>query len=84
MATLIKTDGTREEIIGKDNDKLTLEQMQKAVGGYVESISLGGKFFLLVNEDGRMNKLPLNYTATVKFGMIIRGNALLYGSNEMK
>jgi len=65
---VIKSTG---EVIRKDLEKLpTLDELQKVVGGYIELIPhfetyLGEKCIALCNEDGKLNNLPFNSTATV-------------------
>lgn len=41
-----------------------LEEMQQAVGGYIESITVPGPVCVVVNEEGRLKNLPPNRTAT--------------------
>ena len=61
-------DTTRTLHIKKD--KLTLEQLQKMVGGYIQILDIGtvkGKVVkaqMIVNEDGQVYNLPHNDSAT--------------------
>lgn len=57
--------------------KLTLEEMQKFVGGLVELVYLGNGDHLIVNEEGILLGLPRNQEATEIAGQIILGNALI-------
>lgn len=60
---IIKPDGTKEDI----NRKMTLEEMQKAVGGYIELCPTkpgSGRRVLVVNEEGLLKDLPVNPEAT--------------------
>ena len=59
---LIRTSGEVENL-EFSGDKITLEEMQKCVGGYVEPIYFEDKM-MLVNEDGLIEKLPMNIAAT--------------------
>jgi hypothetical protein len=66
---VIKTDGTVEEV--KQDKKPSLEQLQKIVGGYIEPVH-GIKYegrtgTMIVNEEGKMNNLPVNREATNLF-----------------
>lgn len=77
---LIKIDGTIEEI----NRKMTLEEMQKAVGGYIERVRCTINHRALVcDEEGLLKDKPINYAATelVKPGTLmdggLRGDVLL-------
>ena len=64
-----------------------LEWLQKQVGGYIETISLPGDFVMILNEEGKINKLPLNHAATniaVKVGGyadLIVGDVLILKEN---
>ena len=61
MATLLKTDGTTEEISGE----LTLKRMQELVGGYIEMVRIGPNgAVLIVDEEGRLKAKLLNFEAT--------------------
>jgi len=56
---LIKADGVCE-VFHYDE----LESLQKAVGGYIEAISCDNLSFFL-NEEGKLNNLPMNPLATL-------------------
>lgn len=79
----IYTDGRIEDC----KEKMTLEQMQKFVGGYIEMVpSNVAHRMLVVNEEGLLDQLPHNVEAS-KFVNprtlvldFIRGNALLIKS----
>ena len=58
-----------------ENYQPTLEEAQKEVGGYVEMIRVS-EGQLLINEEGRLNGLPDNPTASKIAGQNIVGNAL--------
>jgi hypothetical protein len=67
-------------------EKLDYPTLSKAVGGYIERVSLAGKFegyALYVNEEGKLNGLPRNILATAIWEMVygmtdtIVGNAVL-------
>jgi len=68
---------------------VTLEEMQKCVGGYVEFVHLEDDLVLVVNEEGLINNLPHNEIATKilssegKANYIV-GDALLIGTNFIK
>lgn len=80
-AELLKPFGVKE--LFAENRVLTLKEMQKAVGGYIELIHLPiENKLLIVNEDGRLLGLARNAAATIKmlengkFDIIV-GNAIL-------
>lgn len=68
MATLLKADGSQLTI----TERLTLATMQKLVGGYIEMVRLGGNEYLVVNEEGLLDGLPLNVVATALYQGIPR------------
>jgi len=47
--------------------KINLKEMQDCVGGYIEFVYLPENKILVVNEEGKLNNLPLNGLATMKF-----------------
>lgn len=78
----LKTSG---EIIKKSvrNDyKLTLEDLQRAVGGYIETVGVTGDFagrkiLLIVNEEGVIRSLEFNAHATSLVDYPIFGNCVV-------
>ena len=79
---LLKPDGTFTPYPPK-GAHYTLEEMQEAVGGYIELVHLkGGKtpHIMVINEEGKNHGLPLNERATSLydgFPDCIVGNALV-------
>lgn len=62
MAKLIRANGTTAEI----KEKLTLEVMQKLVGGYIEIVhSLDRKHIFICDEEGLLKNYPVNVTASL-------------------
>lgn len=63
------------------NNKVTLQELQSCVGGYIEFIYLPNNKILVVNEEGKINDLPLNAIATMEFwdsiGDTLVGDVLL-------
>lgn len=39
----------------------SLENLQKIVGGYIETVPVGEKHVLIVNEEGKLQGLPVNF-----------------------
>lgn len=88
-ALIFKTTGEMVDVQYKDPIKL--EQMQEAVGGFIEPIYIPGGKVMLVNEDGKWQGLEpnLNATAYLKFSMdyfndVIVGDALLLEQKDFK
>lgn len=82
--------GRESEIVEPEyGDKFELSELQQMVGGYIEIVSLGvlddsGKrSCLIINEEGKLQNLPINIAATALYQMThpssdcIVGNALL-------
>lgn len=67
-----------EEEVGGD-----LGSMQSIVGGWLEVVALDRKTFLYLNEEGKLNGLPVNREATritreiLSFDDLIVGNAFI-------
>ena len=84
---LFLADGGIKEIIF-EGLHVTLEEMQKCVGGYVEFVHLEDDLVLVVNEEGLINNLPHNEIATKILSLEgkanIVGDVLLIGTNFIK
>lgn len=64
-ACVIKTDGSVTEIKPRNGTDFTLEEMQEVVGGYIEVVrSMEMDRIMVVNEEGKLKKLPFNPKAT--------------------
>lgn len=85
MAFIIWADGNLEV----NDDKLTLEYMQKVVGGYIEIVPLQDGRLLVCNEEGKIQGLPENKHATMiweeSYGKtdIIMGNVIITNEKEL-
>lgn len=89
MAKLYRYDGIIEDVTPKSGSDFTLEEMQAMVGGYIETLSLTDGKWIVVNEEGKLNNLPLNFNATKiirdnGYNDYIVGNALICNNNEIK
>ncbi len=80
MAYLLKVDGTIEQM-GKNPP---LEELQKAVGGYIEGVTTanGGRFYC--NEEGKLMGLPHNPAANsmIDFDDYIVGDVVVMEGDE--
>ena len=47
-----------------DQPKITLEDFQKVVGGWIEGVHLWSDITMYCNEEGKLKGLPINYLAT--------------------
>jgi len=86
MGKLIKTDGTILEIEPKNKPCFSLKEMQGFVGGYIECVYLTDDKIMVVNEEGKLNGLPLNTVATKMYNNphdIIVGNVIVLDAKEI-
>ena len=75
MAEILKADGTRTPVEPEKGNCFHLEQLQKAVGGLIEIIHLPDGRLMVVNEEGKLEDLPLNEaTTTLARGAIFDGD----------
>jgi len=96
MAKIIKTTGEEIEIEPKNGKDFDLAEMQEIVGGYIEIVFLGinketkKPMILVVNEEGKLNKLPFNMKATQLYHNcvgpydVIVGNVLYCEHKQVK
>jgi len=69
-------------IVRKNDKQLSLEEMQSLVGGRIERhpekvVIDESEYEVIVNEEGLIDKLPLNAEMNNNFGLFIFGNAIL-------
>ena len=59
--------------------KTELSELQKAVGGYIETVKLKDGGVMIVDEDGMLKQYPHNDLASYISGHHIYGTALIVG-----
>jgi len=64
MATLIKSNGEEINVLPKNKTDFTLEELQKYVGGLIEIVRTKDNKTMVINEEGKINNLPINQKAT--------------------
>jgi hypothetical protein len=76
--TIYKTDGQVILVLPKDGKKFSLQELQTAVGGYIQMVQpLDKRSQLYVNEEGLLENLPPNgHTRAIT-------NMDYYGDNDM-
>lgn len=62
MAKWIKTTGATLEVAPK-GEIFTLEELQGFVGGFIEAVPLSDGTVMWLNEEGKLNGLPVNVKA---------------------
>lgn len=82
--TLVKIDGTYEDIV-REGNSWKLEDLQKLVGGYVELIPLpSGRNVMLADEDGMPKQLKPNGLATIYAGRPVVGDVVIIQRRDFK
>lgn len=91
MAKILKSSVEIIEIEPKNGTDFSLEELQGVVGGYIEIVRLGGNQLMVVNEEGKLNRLPFNSLATNALRLvypqsddIIVGDVLICKLSEIK
>lgn len=64
MAEIVFTNGKKKIVRPKNCTDFQLEEMQKIVGGYIETLRIGGDRIMVVNEEGKLKDLEVNEEAT--------------------
>ena len=64
MATLIKSNGEEKNVLPDNKMDFTLEELQKYVGGLIEIVRTKDGKPMIINEEGKINDLPINQKAT--------------------
>lgn len=67
--SIIKSDGTSADFMPKNGTDFTLEELQKAVGGYIQIVYISSTQIMVLNEDGKNEGLPYNHNASLIFAM---------------
>lgn len=63
----LKADGTKAEVIPKNNTDFSLKELQAFVGGTIDIRNIsykGHAWYMVVNDNGLLEKLPPNEKAT--------------------
>ena len=90
MAKWLKVSGDEVSVEPKNGTDFTLEELKRFVGGYIEIIRLRNGKLMVVNEEGKLNRLPINDYATLiwegVYGCtdVIVGDVLVCKEGEIK
>lgn len=80
MAVILTVDGQRQNIDLTCLDiQARLNRLHEIVGGYLESIPIGGGLFLLFWEDAKVKNLPSNYQATLMADQFLEKDDFIAG-----
>jgi hypothetical protein len=63
-STLYRSDGTKETLTPANGTHWTLAELQALVGGYIEVVrTLSGRY-MIIDEEGKNKRKPINRVAT--------------------
>ena len=62
-----------------NGDKFTLEELQRAVGGYIEIVPLTDKTVMVVDEEGKLKGKEINVFATALYQGLRKVNDYIVG-----
>jgi len=81
MSTETNTKGLLITTTGQVSDAsfIGLEDYQRAVGGYIETVDIDGGHNLIANEEGLIRQLPFNRLASLIARRPIVGDAVVVG-----
>ena len=85
MAILIECDSRLLKVVKPKKGKtFKLEELQGFVEGLIEFHHLTDDDILVLNAEGAIEKLPINYPASYIAGICLRGNVLYCNSEEIE
>lgn len=84
MARWIKTNGETIEVNPKNGTDYSLEELQGFVGGHIEIVRIDDERLMVVNEEGKLNELPINSIATYLARELIVGDVFVCYANEVR
>ena len=78
MIMILGTDNSVSFQINRTKENVTLKELQKWVGGFIEMYPLEDeKFYYIVDEEGLLKEKPYNELANDLFGIDVVGNLLV-------
>jgi hypothetical protein len=79
MAILVPADGEARDLLPGSGETFTLAELQKAVGGDIQVLRLRDGRWMVMNEYGKHQSLPLNIAATHVMAGIIAADDFIVG-----
>lgn len=67
MAAFIKTNGEITNVTPKNGTDYKYEELKEFVGGYIEIVPINDHEIMVVNEEGKLNNLPVNHIASLLY-----------------
>lgn len=88
QSVIITTDGLQKKVDPVNGKDFSLEELNEIVNGYIEILHIGDKL-LVCNEEGKLQNLQYNATATRLINAVgikdyIVGNALFCDKDKIK
>lgn len=90
-AKLLKTNLDVIDVTPKNGTDFSLDELRGFVGGFIEIVPLTTSKIMVINEEGKLNDLPVNILATkalyLAIGLfcdVIVGDALICDSEMIK
>lgn len=91
MAQIIKSSGDIIEIEPKNGKEFSLKELREIVDGYIDIVSLNDGRYMVVNDEGLINDLPVNFEASIMYygkiamlkGSYICGDVIICESNQI-
>ena len=89
MAKIIDINGQQQEVKPQNGVKFRGKELNQLVGGYIEIIRLNSRYFMVINEEGKLQNLPYNAYATILYQTYVSpydyivGNAVLVSVDEI-
>lgn len=77
MAQIIKTTGEIIDTQPSNGTDFSLTELQAVVGGFIEVVHLPDGRLMVVNDEGKLNGLPVNPKASELYPDIIVGDVLV-------
>jgi len=73
-AQLVSTNGDVKSVKPKNNKTFSLKELQSYVDGYIQIVKTRDDRLMIMNEEGKINRLPYNEIATSLY---------IYGSHDV-
>lgn len=80
FSKLIPVKGEPIDVRPKNGKCFELKELQKAVDGYIEIIHLTNSKVMIINEEGKLDGLPINAIATIIYQRIKKINDVIVGN----
>lgn len=91
MATILRTNGTQEEVSPANGTDFQLDEVKAIVAGWVEVVGLYDGRIMLLNEEGKLQDMLPNQAATILFNQggrmwydVIVGDVLVCEDKEFR